>query len=310
MTTNFPTSLDSFTNIPDPTLTTLETEVGGRTHSEFHNDYNDAIEALEAKVGIDSSSVTSSHTYKLATLEAAFPSSSTDSQITLFSGTSWKVLKKATTTWIAKMTSWVLSSAIAGTDYVAPVSATGSGLTMSTAKILWRTTASTWAIEEITVGAGLSMTAWTLTTSALTASVYNNATTQTSSSTPDTWTPLVFDAERFDTSSFHDNSVNNSRLTVPAVWVYTIHVSFYFTSATSSNTNWVRIVKNGLTPILNRPLRDGAWAWSQEYYIDVEIKDNATNIWDYYEVEIKSSAANNMSVVAWQASNAFEIIKN
>lgn len=50
MATNFPTSLDTFTNITDPTNTTLETEVGGRTHSEFHNDYNDAIEALEARV--------------------------------------------------------------------------------------------------------------------------------------------------------------------------------------------------------------------------------------------------------------------
>lgn len=53
MATNFPTSLDSFTNITSPTSTTLETEVGGRTHSEFHNDYNDSIEALEAKVGIN-----------------------------------------------------------------------------------------------------------------------------------------------------------------------------------------------------------------------------------------------------------------
>jgi len=50
MATTFPTTIDTFTNITNPTTTTLETEVGGRTHSEFHNDYNDAIEALEAKV--------------------------------------------------------------------------------------------------------------------------------------------------------------------------------------------------------------------------------------------------------------------
>ncbi len=69
MATNFPASIDAFTNITNPTTTTLETEVGGRTHSEFHNDYNDALEALEAKVGADGSAVTSSHTYKIATLE-------------------------------------------------------------------------------------------------------------------------------------------------------------------------------------------------------------------------------------------------
>lgn len=71
MATNFPNTLDSFTNITDPTNTTLETDVGGRTHSEFHNDYNDAIEALEAKVGVDGSAVTSSHSYKISALETA-----------------------------------------------------------------------------------------------------------------------------------------------------------------------------------------------------------------------------------------------
>lgn len=71
MATTFPTTIDDFTNITDPTVTTLQTEVGGRTHSEFHNDYNDAIEAIEAKIGADGSAVTSSHTYKIATLETA-----------------------------------------------------------------------------------------------------------------------------------------------------------------------------------------------------------------------------------------------
>ena len=71
MATTFPTTIDSFTNITNPTTTTLETDVGGRTHSEFHNDYNDAIEAIEAKIGADGSAVTSSHTYKIETLETA-----------------------------------------------------------------------------------------------------------------------------------------------------------------------------------------------------------------------------------------------
>ena len=73
MATTFPTTIDTLTNITNPTTTTLETEVGGRTHSEFHNDYNDALEALETKVGVDGSAVTSSHTYKIATLETSVP---------------------------------------------------------------------------------------------------------------------------------------------------------------------------------------------------------------------------------------------
>jgi hypothetical protein len=39
-------------------------------HATQHADLNDAVEALEAKVGADSSAVTSSHDYKIAQLEA------------------------------------------------------------------------------------------------------------------------------------------------------------------------------------------------------------------------------------------------
>jgi hypothetical protein len=40
------------------------------SHSGQHTDLNNAVEALEAKVGADSSAVTSSHDYKIAQLEA------------------------------------------------------------------------------------------------------------------------------------------------------------------------------------------------------------------------------------------------
>jgi len=59
---SFPTSLDSFTN---PTSSdSLNTT--GVLHDVEHSDANDAIEALEAKVGIDSSAVTTSLDYKVA----------------------------------------------------------------------------------------------------------------------------------------------------------------------------------------------------------------------------------------------------
>jgi len=63
MSINFPTSLDTLTN---PTATdTLDSP----PHDTQHSDANDAIEALQAKVGIDSSAVTTSHDYKITTLE-------------------------------------------------------------------------------------------------------------------------------------------------------------------------------------------------------------------------------------------------
>lgn len=59
MATNFPTSLDSLTN-PSSGNT-----LNSPSHSTQHANANDAIEVLEAKVGIDNSAVTTSHDYKI-----------------------------------------------------------------------------------------------------------------------------------------------------------------------------------------------------------------------------------------------------
>lgn len=64
MATSFPSGLDSFTN---PTaVDTLDSP----PHDTQHADANDAIEALQAKVGVDSSAVTTSLDYKVANLES------------------------------------------------------------------------------------------------------------------------------------------------------------------------------------------------------------------------------------------------
>jgi hypothetical protein len=63
MTTNFPASLDNFTN-PNNTDT-----LNSPSHSAQHADVNDAVEALQAKVGADSSAVTTSLDYKVSQLE-------------------------------------------------------------------------------------------------------------------------------------------------------------------------------------------------------------------------------------------------
>ncbi len=66
-------------------------------------------------------------------------------------------------TGILKGNGTAISAAAAASDYVAPGSVLTSGLTMATARLLGRTTASTGAIEAITVGSGLSLSAGTLT---------------------------------------------------------------------------------------------------------------------------------------------------
>jgi hypothetical protein len=63
MAITFPTTIDTLTNM------TPTNSLGAEGHNSHHTDLNDAVEALEAKVGADSSAVTSSHDYKIATLE-------------------------------------------------------------------------------------------------------------------------------------------------------------------------------------------------------------------------------------------------
>jgi hypothetical protein len=62
--TNFPTALDSLTN---PAST--DARNAGSGHAAQHANANDAIEAIEAKVGVNNSAVTTSLDYRVAQLE-------------------------------------------------------------------------------------------------------------------------------------------------------------------------------------------------------------------------------------------------
>lgn len=76
MTTSYPAGLDSYTN---PTATDeLDDEIGTRTHSEFHADNNDAIEAIQAELGTDPSGASATVKARIEATEtvanAALPS--------------------------------------------------------------------------------------------------------------------------------------------------------------------------------------------------------------------------------------------
>ena len=72
MATNFPTSLDALTN-PSGT-----DSMSSPSHAGQHTDANDAIEALQAKVGVDGSAVTSSLDFRTDALETATTDLQTD----------------------------------------------------------------------------------------------------------------------------------------------------------------------------------------------------------------------------------------
>lgn len=64
MAITFPTTLDTLSNPTGSDL--LENATAALDHDVQHSNANDAIEALEAKVGANSSAVTTSHDYKLS----------------------------------------------------------------------------------------------------------------------------------------------------------------------------------------------------------------------------------------------------
>jgi len=77
MATSFPSSLDSFTN---PTaVDTLDSP----PHDTQHADANDAIEALQAKVGVNGSAVTTSHEYRINSIEELNTNEQTGTTYTL-----------------------------------------------------------------------------------------------------------------------------------------------------------------------------------------------------------------------------------
>lgn len=71
MSTNFPTGLDSATNLPTA-ADLADDNLDTKPHSTLHGDLGLAVLALETKVGIDSSAVTTSLDYKLAQLATTY----------------------------------------------------------------------------------------------------------------------------------------------------------------------------------------------------------------------------------------------
>jgi len=98
MATDFPTGLDALTN---PTATDY---LNSPSHAGQHANANDAIEALEAKLGINSSAVTTSHDYKLSLVTGtakALPDSYLDTDGTLTANSDTKLAtQKATKTYV------------------------------------------------------------------------------------------------------------------------------------------------------------------------------------------------------------------
>jgi len=72
------------------------------------------------------------------------------------------------------------------------------------------------------------------------------ATTTSQDITPtDTWTALSFNAETFDDDTMHDNSTNNSRITIKSAGRYLVTGSALYTANNGSGNRMAAIYVNG-----------------------------------------------------------------
>lgn len=244
MASSYPTGLDTLTK------PTANTPIAG--HGQLHSDSSSAIEALEAKVGVDSSAVTTSIDYLLKSTSSSNPGhkhtlangatdvTSTASELNVLDGIT------ATTTEL-NYTDGVTSAIQTQLDAKVPTTRTVNGHALSgnvtvTASDVGlgnvdNTSDSTKNSASVTLtNKTIDIESNTITT--ISCSVYCSANlTSFASDTVITW-----DSENFDVGSLHSTVSNTSRLTVPSAGKYLINVNIQFGS-TEDKYFWLK--KNG-----------------------------------------------------------------
>ena len=119
-----------------------------------------------------------------------------------------------------------------------------------------------------------------------------------------TVTTIDFTAETVDTGSFHDNSVNPSRLTITTAGYYFIHANLQINFAGSAALCHIRIRKNGADKALGNIsiLGSGVIETISISYIDLAA---AT---DYYEIVIQNPGSGSTWNTLDEADEAYFMI--
>lgn len=115
-----------------------------------------------------------------------------------------------------------------------------------------------------------------------------------------TTTALTFDTEEYDTSGFHDNVTNNSRLTVPA-GVSRVRVSGMVTRQTTANQLYADIAKNG-SDFIGKGEADTDTSGSDSVNVISAIVDVSPG--DYFELRAFASTSSTLEAECWFAIEA------
>jgi hypothetical protein len=112
--------------------------------------------------------------------------------------------------------------------------------------------------------------------------------TTTQSISAATTTTITFNSEAngFDTNSYHDDSTNNSRMTVPSTGYYRITAAITFDATNNTGYRNIDLMKNG-TRIYGISVGANSLDWT---YIPISFVGSATAN-DYYELQMYSPVA-------------------
>lgn len=119
---------------------------------------------------------------------------------------------------------------------------------------------------------------------------------------------VPFDLEDYDTDAVHDNSTNNSRLTVPA-GVTHVRISFSVSIGLHAADQYVRafLNKNGVSTIigLNRSAQEigSTFAWFNDHSAVMEVVEG-----DYFEIKVQTEADTSITVEKNGTWFAMEIV--
>lgn len=206
---------------------------------------------------------------------------------------------------------------VIGTDVQAYDADLGALAANATNGIWARTGAGTGSARTITAGAGISVTNGdgvsgnpTIAKAAFRGALVKKAADQTAANYT-AGVAIAWDAEEYDTDTIHDNSTNNTRLTVPSgvtkvrLWA---NIALAAVTASAANGANAYIAKNGSIDFIGGARADSA-SISTERFINLSSAVVTVSSGDYFEVVLVQVTDTSITVLSSRSAFAMEIIE-
>jgi hypothetical protein len=120
----------------------------------------------------------------------------------------------------------------------------------------------------------------------------------------ETFTVINWDAESFDTNTFHDNSTNNSRITIPSgkagKYLFTCILSL---QSNTVGTREINLRKNGATIAIFKVRANNASGFPENYVGITSLEDASVS--DYFEIRAWQNSTEVQGIGTGSAESIF-----